>query len=311
MRSRRSFLRDTVLCVGLVVLAQLVVADSFKCRFSVQGATYDLSSLVTAQSEGYALDDNTEGSNKSYLFNICEVVDKPLAACQDATSVAYRYSVGGNPQCISLGSSTLDESTAKFELVDADDAAKGVRLTYTGGSQCDAKPDTTYSFRINFLCGEEPDSYEPRVTQIGDCEFQLQFKSYEGCPVQCKVKDGYMCSDKGVCAFDKDSKTSRCFCYSGRYGDACELDQPEKAGGSSCDLMCRVLSVVCICIALVIIAAGVVYHRLRRLENTSAHFEPAVDYEPDGLRSNTPYADASINGGANSQRSTAAASSLY
>lgn len=138
-------------------------------------------------------------------------------------------------------------------FIDYDDPSIGVTVRYVGG-------DDTYcngnerSLAISFYCMSNPSSLpsESSVSEFPQCTYNLRMESQYGCPVSCGEANRQLCAGNGVCGFDRDEKTARCFCNEGYYGSACEKQ------GTGRSVMNSTSSILlCVCGFLVIVEIGV------------------------------------------------------
>ena len=53
------------------------------------------------------------------------------------------------------------------------------------------------------------------VQQVDVCQYVAYAPSQVGCPQECPIVNGAVCSGKGICGFDNNLKVSRCFCDDG------------------------------------------------------------------------------------------------
>jgi hypothetical protein len=59
------------------------------------------------------------------------------------------------------------------------------------------------------------------TAETDQCTYFVIIRSVHGCPTQCPVVGGHLCSGHGTCSYDGSASTARCFCYSGWTGTDC------------------------------------------------------------------------------------------
>lgn len=50
------------------------------------------------------------------------------------------------------------------------------------------------------------------ITEVDNCVYKANAWTTAGCPLECPVTNGALCSGQGICAYDKDLFAARCFC---------------------------------------------------------------------------------------------------
>lgn len=103
---------------------------------------------------------------------------------------------------------------------------------------------------------------EASVVETDTCNYKLTLKSIAGCPTSC-VTGTNVCSGNGICGFDTDSQSSRCFCYTGYQGGTCG-EGAAASGGMSAEGI--ILIVVCIVLAGVLGVVAFMMLKLRKLQ---------------------------------------------
>lgn len=143
------------------------------------------------------------------------------SGCQ-ASSPAPAYQVtnnGGSPVCYNLGSSYAPQTT-QASLYDSTDPGKGWQLTYTGGSSSFCPSGVSRSFSIVFRCADAPfpsaqgsSLWDASIDEVNTCGYTALSYSTAGCPLECPVVGGRLCGGNGVCGYDSNIHSARCFCY--------------------------------------------------------------------------------------------------
>jgi hypothetical protein len=132
------------------------------------------------------------------------------------------FQPGQYDTCHRLGGTISDISNRPlYTLFDPTDPSRGVAITYTGGDAC--PNNKARSLKLWIECNPDvkniPDS--ELVTETGACFYEIFIKSAFGCPSQCPVSGGGLCSNHGLCSFDSVIKKPRCFCNGGYSGSDC------------------------------------------------------------------------------------------
>ncbi len=84
-------------------------------------------------------------------------------------------------------------------------------------------------FRVKFKCEDDlynvPD--EETISEYNHttdkCQYNMTVKSIYGCPTQCGIYSNSLCGSQGLCQYDWSNNRSKCFCYYGKTGTACEM----------------------------------------------------------------------------------------
>merc|ERR1711907_773300 len=200
--------------------------------FSSKGTSFDLTRLKEMASNanpGEVADRvQKEKGDYKYTFAVCSTIAAPTV-CQTSNN-------DNDNTCFYLGNSEAsggklewyDEYTS-WALLDEEDPALGVSLTYTGGQHCThtdqfgerLRRKITFNFRCRKMNGIE--SFEKQVIDETDqCGYQITVDSPYACPTQCGFGgDRVACGNHGVCGFDTDLNQSRCLCNEGYTGSGC------------------------------------------------------------------------------------------
>ena len=147
----------------------------------------------------------------------------------------------------------MTEKFMNFEPIDVDDPSTGVTLVYTGGDNqfCENRER---SFRISFYCMNNPTNLpkDSDIVEFPACTYNIRLESMFGCPVSCGIAQNVLCSGRGVCGYDRDQRTARCFCNDGYFGLACEKQGTEEVSLNSTSMI-----LLCVCAFLLIVEIGV------------------------------------------------------
>jgi hypothetical protein len=143
------------------------------------------------------------------------------SACHNSSTVgAFQYFNDTSNRCASLGT----VASASWALLDGTNPAAGAFLVYDGGDACTMQDGTSKprSIGINFRCAKTVTKIPSSRVSESNCEYEVTFESALACPKECPIVEGQLCSNHGFCGFDQDSQQTRCFCNTGRAGDACQ-----------------------------------------------------------------------------------------
>lgn len=216
----------------------------------VVGLTWDLSKL--AASKDYIVQDSSlvDVSNFTFQFNVCQdTVSKPTGSGTCSGAYAPAWQTDGQA-CYALGASVRHATGLRpitFSVHDPEYPALGVDLRYFSGEDqfCPEGPSgirSRRSFKISVFCdavnhfpapGKKALLQAPdHVIEREQCQYELAVASPYGCPQECPIHEGKLCSNHGICRYDTDAKTAKCFCDEG-YGQAdCSEDQTGPNGGA-------------------------------------------------------------------------------
>lgn len=169
----------------------------------------------------------------NYTFNICgNVVQKP-DICEDQLpgikAPAYQWN---DQYCFALGDvidSSIVGNKPEMRFYDEDEPALGFVMTYEADSieseECGKKgSEMGYrTFSIVFRCASVPfpeggptdASVSAFIDEVDKCAYEAYSSSLAGCPKECPVVDGQLCSGNGICGYDEERVSARCFCDDG------------------------------------------------------------------------------------------------
>lgn len=106
-------------------------------------------------------------------------------------------------------------------IYDTNNPSAGAVLTYYNGAPVSGNCQSQFS--IAFMCADFPfpspvgpySRFMHYIQQVDVCQYIAYAPSQVGCPQECPIVNGAVCSGKGICGFDNNLKTSRCFCDDG------------------------------------------------------------------------------------------------
>lgn len=160
----------------------------------------------------------------SYIWNFCAEVPPlsvPSMCKADQHGAVFQYvhrDSDGYEECNVIGHYDASRDDTYYVLLDKQDPTKGISMTYKYGDKCPA--GQLRSATIDLVCAnvefEALSATEPQV-----CEYHLLVNSWYGCPTQCPVTSGGLCSSHGYCKYDTGDHTPHCFCNKGYTGTSC------------------------------------------------------------------------------------------
>lgn len=280
------------LAVALTMIpATFAQFNADECRYTVPGKhiSYDLSSLHRPDGY-YAAPENDESRHYLYYWNVCGKMNKaafpPYASgvCDsklDDMGAAYQIHNGtADPEDPGVCEIIGRAEQASFELIDRDNGGVGITLKYTGGSACGSKQRT---FSIHYRCNQDigSDFIISPVIESPTCEYQVTVQSRHGCPTQCQLPGGALCAGNGLCGIDRglSPATARCYCYSGRGGNLCELGaskKEEKPASATPALVGVTITLIVVLIALAVLLVN----RIKRLNSGDTNYGKMTDSGP-------------------------------
>ena len=223
-----------------------------------------------ADRDSWIFNDNHTEDVRSfeYTLNFCgNVVNNPKpCAHRPDSGVAWRTNLNSShlTDCTRLGGDFTKRPTPiGFKLFDEKKPSKGVVMTMAGGE----KPkdcDRVAQLDVVHLCADR--SFPPAgrldetfVELVNNCEYRVFIPSLFGCPKECPVKHGRVCAGRGICSYDTDDQSTRCFCDTGHKGKDCS--QSGGSGGGKGKIAGAVIGGMLIGITIV---AGVYFFRHMR-----------------------------------------------
>ena len=142
------------------------------------------------------------------------------------TGKAYAYQMNvDETECYPLSNDATDGSNMAISLYDDLDPTQGIKIHYKYGEWADYNCGANRELIINLKCEDEPSSIprESDVTEYADeCKYEMTIYTMHGCPSGCSAYANSLCAAQGLCGYDFGSNVSRCFCYWGYKGSACE-----------------------------------------------------------------------------------------
>eukprot|EP00287_Rhodomonas_sp_CCMP768_P008112 CAMPEP_0196748280 /NCGR_PEP_ID=MMETSP1091-20130531/72961_1 /TAXON_ID=302021 /ORGANISM="Rhodomonas sp., Strain CCMP768" /LENGTH=328 /DNA_ID=CAMNT_0042095567 /DNA_START=85 /DNA_END=1071 /DNA_ORIENTATION=+ len=167
----------------------MTALTSHPCTVQVlDGSEYDLTGLGRSKEacnngdSTSCLDYHVHRDDNDFYLNVCKNVMRKPAECVNLfggerevkSSIGYQTADG---VCYYMG----QLRSGRWSLLDSRRPDAGLKLTYTGGSQCDG--DTQRSTEYRFECNPEAGKGEP-VAVFGDCDFVVTWETALACPVQ-------------------------------------------------------------------------------------------------------------------------------
>ena len=241
------------------------------CKYTHGKANWDLTGLGNPQ--GWTIADG-KVDRYDYLVNFCgDVTPPPIVAklCANTTgakgdipfwstakSPAFQY-WHDKSECHRLASpyvpapgSKAKPATATMALMDEDNPAAGIKLTFLNGDGCGKTEGFDVRIRrdleVNIRCSPSDTTPVPaevdHVYEYQMCHYSFTFDSEYGCPAECpkgvvaKGDAPKVCSLHGACDWDFDTQSPRCACDEGYLGAACEhvCDEAACGGHGHCAL---------------------------------------------------------------------------
>ena len=109
--------------------------------------------------------------------------------------------------------------STKLSLLDSQDPTKGLQLQYVG-DYCSSGDQR--QFNIQMICADKMNPVPTHgklltlqlLFQVVYCEIINKSAIY-GCPLECPVSNRRLCGGNGLCAYDSDKSSARCFCNEG------------------------------------------------------------------------------------------------
>eukprot|EP01038_Epipyxis_sp_PR26KG_P013006 gene13006-17436_t len=245
---------------------------------SKTGASFDLRPLKVTDStkESYAIIDGdipctpeTEPSY-GYVWNFCADVTSTSwpAPCakmgKSAVVLQWAQYSETDIYCYSLAHFE-NEGQLTYDLLDSQNPALGVSISYPGGDKCSATNGNgilrkatvdVYCDNVNeiILSAQEPSL----------CSYHLSMKSYYGCPKECPVTANGLCDSHGHCAYDSVNKAAYCYCNSGYTGSSCNSKSTSQVAYDGFSVQIGLL--VTLLIIALTLTGGVIYMAYRVTE---------------------------------------------
>eukprot|EP01083_Nonionella_stella_P025407 69966_1 len=213
-------------------LSYYSVLDSIRDYANEPVYTYyfNLCAPILSYPEGNA---PCDGPSDGTFYTYCEAdkinttgtphtCEQPSSERLPINGKAYAYQVKStDDECFPLSSTKSD--TYSVSLYDALDPTQGISIAYTNGAWAD-DCGANREFKVHLKCEDDP-STVPRqsdVIEYAKCKYELTLYTMHGCPSSCPAYANSLCAAQGLCGYDFATNRSRCFCYFGHYGSACE-----------------------------------------------------------------------------------------
>ena len=133
--------------------------------------------------------------------------------------------------CARLGLDYTDSSNSEMGLYDVTDPAMGVVIKYKQGDfccpfsgNCAYKEYQQKNISISLRCADAVTTFPEEVaagTTNNGCDYTVLFRSAYACPTECPHINGNVCGSHGVCGYDEELSTARCYCGSRYTGVDC------------------------------------------------------------------------------------------
>lgn len=225
----------------------------------IPAASFDLSGLMGSDYTWQDSRSETE-TGYDYTFAFCGPVQTLPPACAAVSpnwpgtnypAIQWQKNPGNtltnlsskvcNPISMPISPSGGTANPYSFALIDPNNPAYGVSLIYnafvdpTNAFACPTNADGTPGGRqltLTMRCAYEPfpapsATYAPTetfITEEGICNYVAYSWTQAGCPTECKIgSNGQTCSARGICGFDTEIQTSRCFCDDGYLSSDCAV----------------------------------------------------------------------------------------
>ena len=232
------------------------------------------------------------------------------------SGLAFVYQTNNETkECYTLG--TAFPTPTLYDT--SEDPAKGVTITYGGGSYCSAA-GIDRTFMIHLLCPRDQTSiFDPyEETEVGlyeyveeesTCIYSFTLETAIACPFQCitnttddEGNEAFtVCSGRGICAADPNAGFVRCLCDYGWKGVFCtEIDSssptlsptnvPTAAGQTKKGGFIATIVILVVVVLFVVIAGYFLYRNLRMKINQQqsriADYEAMEDDDKKGMIGN-------------------------
>jgi hypothetical protein len=242
------------------------------CSFEAAGASFDLRPLKAGPKSSYRVRDLIDSveRNYTYVFNVCENALPPVPLCESRPSGSGpgpAFQLFNDGKCKRLGK---DKDSMKWDLIDKEDPTRGVQLTYLQGDKCEIHPELDRSMTIKFICSSRWGKVPDRKVGEENCQYELEFETIFGCPLECPFSGRQLCGGHGFCDFDNDLNAPRCFCEQNWHGADCAVEGEEETAG--CGGVCVALVFVLLLLLGLLAAAGVIYYRVHKLDALNLRF---------------------------------------
>lgn len=262
-----------ILAAVLWVGVSLPVVLGDQCKWdSLTGATFNLRPLeiTNEKSLSYSIFDGDipctpeHEAKYSFAWNLCHRVtnaSEPLHynnggnICKDdQRGAAIQYmnrASDGYTECHVIGRYDSGNENSEFSLLQSSNPAAGVSMKYPLGEKC--PNGALRSATIDVQCAnvevEIDSALEPTK-----CQYRMLMKSWHGCPTECPVTDGGLCSSHGHCHYDSGARAPYCYCNEGYSGPGCETKDSEVLTSSFNYKLQVFLLVLLLLVALVLVA---------------------------------------------------------
>jgi len=260
--------------ISVCLILCLSPVSGVECKWSTTSpikASFDLSSLVSPNPQGYIQEDDVDDFAQNYLyhFTICNpLAEKPpinqpsTASCKNGSYSAYQITNntrnGATIKCRALG--TVDSLT--WKLIETDNEGVILQQNYSGG-------ESERFLVVTFKCGKQLLVEFSPVVELNTRQYYLTVTSIHACPLECPIVDGVVCGGHGVCGVDHDIPSLRCFCNLGKEGTSCSEDITVSKSHANGVLTAFVI----ILLILLLVLAGILYKKIKKLNSDATRYQ--------------------------------------
>eukprot|EP01036_Dinobryon_divergens_P032646 gene32646-42280_t len=256
---------------------------------SFAGATFDLTDVSRiAGQPPYSVEDgdipctkNKVEANFTYIFNICGTVTGTIPrACtqlKDLSSAsALQVNKRGSPNenddyCYVVGK--YDQVSTKLSLLDSQDPTKGLQLQYVG-DYCSGGAQR--QFNIQLMCADKMNPVPTHALELSHCQYTITMPSIYGCPLECPVSKRRLCGGNGLCAYDSDKSSARCFCNQGYSGSDCSSSDASQPTTTTLNYSPALLGLIITLFVIILLLIGSLVFMVRQI---SAYKEDLANYQ--------------------------------
>jgi len=270
--------RCFVIAISLLCVHVTLVIGVSSCKWSTTTpikASFDFSSIVSPDPQGYVKEDDVDDFRQNYLyyFNLCNSVLKPpnvpdSVSCSSGNVTAYQITnitsgTGrlGVSSCRSLGT----QQSLSWKLIESDNEGITVQQNYSGG-------DGGRFFVISFQCNKRAsiNLNKSVVAELNTKQYYLTLNTLSACPLECPIVNGLPCGENGMCGVDHDLQTIRCFCNAGKEGTTCQDDIQQATKSHANGVL---MAFVLILLILLLILAGILYKKIKKLNSDATRYQ--------------------------------------
>eukprot|EP01138_Halocafeteria_seosinensis_P006215 gb/GECG01006356.1/.p1 GENE.gb/GECG01006356.1/~~gb/GECG01006356.1/.p1 ORF type:complete len:319 (+),score=33.77 gb/GECG01006356.1/:1-957(+) len=223
----------------------------------LKGITWDLGGLTLSDGEWYGAHDkdNNDTQHLMFYFNICGSLQKSdVQKCikdqagPNSGSAPAAWVYVKHDSCHKLGEYPRVNKLLSYHVDPHDKLrpAAGVNLWYKLGGERgidDCGSHENAELKVAVLCGggnrHTTEKLEKNkvntnmfVDKVGKCSYEVHVIDPAGCPKECPIVNGEVCSSNGHCAYDRRAREARCFCEDGYKGKDCTTSPGRSSAGA-------------------------------------------------------------------------------